>query len=242
MASSGEQVAGAIAVRFTLAPGEKKLIPMALSWDFPIVQFGGGRKWVRHYTKFFSASGNNAWTIARTALQQDQNWSQQIDAWQQPYVDDESKPLWYRGELFNELYILADGGTLWAHELDTPANPLHISAKNADSFSYLECFDYPYYGTLDVRFYGSFPLIKFWPEIEKQEMREYTDTIAESNPQHNLWVWKLQQEHKLQSIQRKVWEPLPTTSAIPPKILSSTSINTTIRMFPIGATSTVNMC
>ncbi len=204
MASSGEQVAGAIAVRFTLAPGEKKLIPMALSWDFPIVQFGGGRKWVRHYTKFFSASGNNAWTIARTALQQDQNWSQQIDAWQQPYVDDESKPLWYRGELFNELYILADGGTLWAHELDTPANPLHISAKNADSFSYLECFDYPYYGTLDVRFYGSFPLIKFWPEIEKQEMREYTDTIAESNPQHYLWAWKLQQEHKLQSIQRKV--------------------------------------
>src|SRR5579884_165202 len=46
VASSGEQIAGAIAVRFTLAPGEKKMVPMALSWDLPLIQFGGGRKWV----------------------------------------------------------------------------------------------------------------------------------------------------------------------------------------------------
>ena len=167
------------------------MIPMSLSWDFPVVQFGGGRKWVRHYTQFFDASGTNAWKIARTALENDQSWSEQIDAWQKPYIEDESKPAWYRGELFNELYILADGGTLWAHEQDGPANPLHLSAKGADSFAYLECFDYPYYGTSDVRFYGSFPLIRFWPEIEKQEMREYTDTIPESIPQHYLWAWKL---------------------------------------------------
>jgi non-lysosomal glucosylceramidase len=204
IASAGEQMAGAIAVRFTLAPHEKKLIPMALSWDLPIVQFGGGRKWVRHYTKFFDASGANAWKIARTALENDQTWSRQIDAWQQPYIQDESKPAWYRGELFNELYILADGGTLWAHELNEPSNPLHLSAKSADSFAYLECFDYPFYGTSDVRFYGSFPLIKFWPEIEKQEMREYTETIPESNPQHYVWSWKLQHDNKFETIQRKV--------------------------------------
>jgi non-lysosomal glucosylceramidase len=33
VASAGEQMAGAIAVRFTLAPKEKKVIPMSLSWD-----------------------------------------------------------------------------------------------------------------------------------------------------------------------------------------------------------------
>ena len=124
-------MAGAIAVRFTLAPKEKKLIPMSLSWDLPVVQFGGGRKWIRHYTQFFDASGTNAWKIARTALENNQRWSDQIDAWQKPYVEDESKPAWYRGELFNELYIVADGGTLWAHEQAVPANPLHLSAKNA---------------------------------------------------------------------------------------------------------------
>jgi non-lysosomal glucosylceramidase len=192
IASAGEPMAGAIAVRFTLAPKEKRMIPMALSWDLPVVEFGGGRKWLRHYTRFFDASGTNAWKIARTALQNDQNWSHQIDAWQKPIIDDESKPLWYRGELFNELYILADGGTLWAHELNGLGNPRHTSAKMADSFSYLECFDYKYYGTSDVRFYGSFPLLKFWPDIEKQEMREYTDTIPESNPQEYVWAWKVQ--------------------------------------------------
>ncbi len=209
IASGGEQMAGAIAVRFTLAPGEKKLIPMVLSWDLPIVEFGGGRKWVRHYTQFFDASGTNAWKIARTALENDESWSQQIDAWQRPYIQDESKPDWYRGELFNELYILADGGTMWAHELNGPPNPAHPSAKNADSFSYLECFDYLYYGTSDVRFYGSFPLVKFWPEIEKQEMREYTDTIPETNPQHYLWVWKRDHEHTFDTIERKVAGSVP---------------------------------
>ena len=120
VASAGEQMAGAIAVRFTLAPREKKMIPMSLAWDFPVVQFGGGRKWIRHYTQFFDASGTNAWKIARAALENDKQWSDQIDAWQKPYIEDESKPAWYRGELFNELYIVADGGTLWAHEQSSP--------------------------------------------------------------------------------------------------------------------------
>lgn len=204
LASSGDQFAGAIAVRFTLAPGEKRMVPMALAWDLPIVQFGNGRKWVRHYTRFFDRSGTNAWKIARTALEHGQEWSQQIDAWQKPTIEDESKPLWYRGMLFNELYINADGGTMWAHELDTPANPNHPSAKTEDSFSFLECFDYSYYGTLDVRFYGSFPLLRFWPEIEKQEMRQYSDTIPETNKQMYVWAWKTDTEHKLATTQRKI--------------------------------------
>src|SRR5271157_4346711 len=45
--SSGEPIAGAIAVRFTLEPGEKRVIPMVIAWDLPVVQFGSGRKWNR---------------------------------------------------------------------------------------------------------------------------------------------------------------------------------------------------
>jgi non-lysosomal glucosylceramidase len=209
MASSGEQIGGAIAVRFTLASHEKKTVPMALAWDLPLIQFGGGRKWVRHYTKFFGAEGTHAWQIAKTALESDEDWSQAIDAWQKPYIEDESKPLWYRGELFNEMYILADGGTVWAHELDGMGNANHPSSKDEDTFSYLECFDYVYYGTSDVRFYGSFPLIRFWPEIEKQAMREYTDTVPESNPQKYLWVWQAAHEHKLALMERKTAGSVP---------------------------------
>lgn len=203
VASSGEQLAGAIAVRFTLSPHEKKMVPMTLAWDLPLVQFGGGRKWVRHYTKFFGAEGTNAWKIAKAALEDDANWSRAIDTWQKPYIEDATKPLWYRGELFNEMYILADGGSVWAHELDGNGNPNHPSMKDEDTFSFLECFDYPFFGTLDVRFYGSFPLIRFWPEIEKQIMRQYVDTVAESNPQKYLWSWQSQHEHKFVTMERK---------------------------------------
>jgi len=204
LASSGMPFAGAIAVRFTLAAGEKRTVPMVLAWDLPVVQFGSGRKWMRHYTRFFGQSGTNAWAMARTALEHGDEWSRKIDEWQKPYIEDSSKPDWYRGMLFNELYDVADGGTFWGHEVGSPGNPKHPSATEADSFSYLECFDYPYYGTLDVRFYGSFPLLKFWPEIEKQEMRMYADTIPETIHQDYVWAWKSDLEHRLIPTQRKV--------------------------------------
>jgi len=201
VASSGDALAGAFAVRFTLAPHEKRLIPMALSWDLPVAQFGGGRKWDRHYTRFFGTEGTHAWEIARTALENHEAWSQAIDAWQKPIVTDEKKPAWYRAELFNELYFLADGGTLWGHEPQADGN----SAPNTpDTFTYMESFDYPFYGSLDVRFYGSFSLLRFWPEIEKQEMREYTATIPEANPQHYIWGWKSVREGHLVEYTRKV--------------------------------------
>jgi non-lysosomal glucosylceramidase len=195
MNSSKDQMAGAIAVRFTLQPGETRSVPMTLSWDLPVIQFGGGRRWVRHYTRFFGQSGTNAWAIAKEALQHNQEWSAQIDAWQKPYAEDTSKPLWYRGELFNELYILTDGGTVWAHELNKPGNPNHPSSFKNDSFSFAECYDYPFYGSLDVRFYGALPLAALWPEIEKQEMRQYADTVPESNPAQYMWGWRAATGH-----------------------------------------------
>lgn len=203
VASGGDQIAAAIAVRFTLAPGEKKTIPMALAWDLPIVQYGTGRKWLRHYAQFFDASGTNAWAIARTALEKGPEWSREIDAWQKPYISDESKPAWYRAELFNELYDLADGGSEWGHELHGASNPNHPATKRADTFGYLESFDYPFYESLDVRFYGSWALLKLWPELEKQEMREYTDTIPEENKQRMAWGWELQTHGKFETFQRK---------------------------------------
>ncbi len=209
IASSGDAVVGAFAVRFTLGPHEKRTVPMALSWDLPIVQYGGGRKWLRHYTRFFGTKGTHAFAIARTALEHNQEWSQAIDAWQNPIVADEHKPAWYRAELFNELYFLADGGTIWGHERDGLGNPAHPSAKDKDSFTYMECFDYSYYGSLDVRFYGSYSLLRFWPEIEKQEMREYTDTIPQSNPQHYVWGWKSARENRLVEYTRKVTGAAP---------------------------------
>jgi non-lysosomal glucosylceramidase len=162
--SDKEKLAGAIALRFTLQPGETKVIPMVIAWDFPLVQFGEGRKWNRRYTDFYGTSGRNAWKIARDGLLHAAEWSDEIDKWQAPIVNDESKPMWYRGMLFNELYALTDGGTFWGREAGSDPG-------KRPSFALLECFDYAYYGTLDVGFYASLPLLKFWPDIDKQRAR-----------------------------------------------------------------------
>jgi non-lysosomal glucosylceramidase len=184
--STGEPLAGAIAVRFTLKPGEKRDIPMAISWDFPVVEFGLGRRWTRRYTDFYGAGGDNAFAIASDAIQHSSEWSAAIDAWQAPYVNDASKPLWYRGMLFNELYIVADGGSFWGR-------PEGSDKKDPPQFAFMECYDYPYYGTLDVRFYGSLPLVKFWPDLDKRELRTFSDTVLREWPEKDEWVWKSQQ-------------------------------------------------
>jgi non-lysosomal glucosylceramidase len=184
--SAGEKVGGAIAVKFTLQPGEKKIIPMAIAWDFPIVEFGQGRKWSRRYTDFYGTNANNSFTIARDGLLQASEWSDAIDAWQKPYIEDESKPSWYRGMLFNELYTLTDGGTFWGRQLNSDRN-------TPATFALLECFDYAYYGTLDVRFYASVALLKFWPTIDKQVLREFAQTLPREYPELGLWVAKTQE-------------------------------------------------
>lgn len=36
-----------------------------------------------------------------------------IYAWQQPVLDDNELPDWYKSAIFNELYYITDGGTVW---------------------------------------------------------------------------------------------------------------------------------
>ncbi len=206
--SSGEDIAGAIAVTFTLKPGEKRVVPMVISWDFPIAEFGSGRKWYKHYTDFYGTTGTNAWKIAADGLKNASVWSDAIDAWQAPYVKDESKPAWYRGALFNELYVIADGGALWGR-------PVGSDKKVAHTFGFLECFDYPFYDTLDVLFYGSMPLVKFWPDLDKQVVKQFGETVPTEVADKYLWIWKSQQTGKVELRPRKSKGAVPHDLGVP---------------------------
>jgi non-lysosomal glucosylceramidase len=206
--SSEEKLTAAIAVRFTLKPGEKRIVPMTIAWDMPVTQFGSGRKWYRHYTDFYGTTGTNAFNIAKDALDSAGKWSDAIDAWQAAYVNDESKPLWYRGELFNELYILTDGGSFWGRPVGSPP-------KTPQTFSFMECFDYPFHSTLDVLFYGDMPLTKFWPDLDKQIMRQFADTVPQDLTQKYEWVWKTQQTGTLQFRLRKAKGAVPHDLGVP---------------------------
>ncbi|MEH1930601.1 GH116 family glycosyl hydrolase [Nostoc sp.] len=166
------QLGAAIAIRFTLQPGETLEIPFVVAWDLPITEFAAGVNYYRRYTDFFNKSGNNAWAIASTALQEYQSWRSQIQTWQQPILDREDLPNWFKMALFNELYDLTSGGTLWsaASELD----PI-------GQFAVLECLDYRWYESLDVRLYGSFALLMLFPELEKSVMRAFARAIPEGD-------------------------------------------------------------
>ena len=169
-ASENEQIAAAIAVRFTLQPGETLEIPFAVAWDFPVTEFASGITYSRRYTDFFGGNGKNAWNIATTALKEYQNWLSQIQAWQQPIIERSDLPDWFKMALFNELYDLAAGGTLWS------------AASTRDpvgQFAVLECLDYRWYESLDVRLYGSFGLLMLFPELEKAVIRAFARAIPD---------------------------------------------------------------
>ena len=75
--------------------------------------------------------------------------------------------------LFNELYDLASGGSLWTAATDQ--DPV-------GRFGVLECLDYAWYESLDVRLYGSFALLQLWPELDKAVLRSFARAISASDP------------------------------------------------------------
>ncbi|MBD2101986.1 GH116 family glycosyl hydrolase [Leptolyngbya sp. FACHB-261] len=171
-AQAGEQTAAALAVRITLLPGETRTVPFILAWDFPVTEFAQGVTEYRRYTDFFGRSGGNAWSMVRDALKRFSTWREQIVNWQAPILNDPELPDWYKMALFNELYQLTAGGTLWsAASEDEPRG----------QFATLECLDYRWYESLDVRLYGSFALLLLWPELEKSVLRAFARAV----PQHD---------------------------------------------------------
>jgi non-lysosomal glucosylceramidase len=172
-----EQIGAALVVTITLRPHEKKKIPFALAWDFPIMEFKSGTQWYKRYTRFYGTSGKAADKIALDALRQYPEWEQAIDNWQLPIINNSERPEWFKCALFNELYFLADGGSAWENgRVKNGASETGIG-----HFCYLETYDYPFYNTFDVHFYASFALAMLWPEIEKGIIKDFADTVQDED-------------------------------------------------------------
>lgn len=167
-AGEGEQIAVALAIRFTIRPGKTRKIPFILAWDFPVTEFAQGIHSYRRYTDFFGRNGKNSWSMIRTALKHYETWRERVEAWQQPILDRADLPNWFKMALFNELYDLASGGTLWTE--GTELDPV-------GQFAVLECLDYRWYESLDVRLYGSFSVLMLWPKLEKAVLEAYARAI-----------------------------------------------------------------
>jgi non-lysosomal glucosylceramidase len=176
-AANGEQIGTAIAVRFTLKPGQTKKIPFIVTWDLPVTEFAKGVNYFRRYTDFFGRNGRNAWPMVRTALKHYDSWQAEIMEWQQPILGRDDLPDWFKMALFNELYLMTDGGTLWtAADEDNPVG----------HFGVLECLDYRWYESLDVRLYGGFAPLMLWPKLEKAILLDFARAIPMSDEKKRL--------------------------------------------------------
>ncbi|NES96349.1 MAG: bile acid beta-glucosidase [Desertifilum sp. SIO1I2] len=196
-AAKGEQIACAIAVRFTIRPRRTRKIPFIIAWDFPITEFGSEpASYYRRYTDFFGRNGKNAWAMVRTTLKHSDTWKENIQAWQNPILEREDLPNWFKMALFNELYLLTGGGTLWtAADEEAPVG----------HFGVLECLDYRWYESLDVRLYGSFGLLMLWPKLEKSVLRDFAKAIPHQDDTPRIIGYdRVNQITPLVSVPRKV--------------------------------------
>lgn len=110
---AGSSIGAAVAASVTVPPNETRTVSFSLAWDCPEVNFKSGRTYYRRYTKFYGKKGDAAAKIAHDALLEHGDWESQIEAWQRPILEDKSLPEWYSITLFNELYYLNSGGTIW---------------------------------------------------------------------------------------------------------------------------------
>ncbi|KAK4388029.1 Glutathione reductase, cytosolic [Sesamum angolense] len=65
------------------------------------------------YTKYYGTSETAAKELVHDALTNYPLWEEEIEKWQNPILKDDRLPEWYKFTLFNELYFLVAGGTVW---------------------------------------------------------------------------------------------------------------------------------
>ncbi|XP_010218121.1 PREDICTED: non-lysosomal glucosylceramidase [Tinamus guttatus] len=192
----GEVVAAAVCVSCTVPARGHGTLELALAWDMPRVHFGSKEKLhLRRYTRYFSSEGDAAPALSHYALTHYEEWEKKIDVWQKPVLENSQLPSWYKSALFNELYFLTDGGTIWVElppdcceedvqgPVDTGLSQLLPVLQEYGRFAYLEGQEYRMYNTYDVHFYASFALVMLWPKLQISLQYDIAVTVVNEDVQ-----------------------------------------------------------
>ncbi|KAL6868128.1 hypothetical protein ACP4OV_014973 [Aristida adscensionis] len=113
----GSSIGAAIAASVKVAPHATQNVSFSLAWACPEVKFSSGKTYHRRYTKFYGTDGDAAGSLAHDAILEYTSWEKKIEEWQTPILQDKRFPAWYPVTLFNELYYLNAGGTIWTDGL-----------------------------------------------------------------------------------------------------------------------------
>jgi non-lysosomal glucosylceramidase len=177
--------AAAIAVKTVLSPGETKILPLVLSWDFPVVEFwspygdGHSTQWWKRYCEYFDTLSDNSFDIAVEALNDLEDWEYQINAWISAYVNDPKYPEWLLCAAFNELYYNQFGGSFWESGLRSGHAEEFMGLHPEDHKNFImESQVYTLSGNINVGHYSSVVYAEFWPEMEKDLLRCHADVVT----------------------------------------------------------------
>uniref|UniRef100_A0A1I7YIE9 Non-lysosomal glucosylceramidase n=2 Tax=Steinernema glaseri TaxID=37863 RepID=A0A1I7YIE9_9BILA len=177
----------AVCAKTTVEPKSSAENPLefALVWHMPVVEFGGRKRpYRRRYTRFYGVAPDIAEHLALHALKSYKDWERRIDDWQNPVLQHPKLPDWYKSAIFNELYFLVDGGSLWfEYEKRWSEEEKQLSEystkllREYGRFGYLESWEYRMVNTYDVHFYASFALAELWPSLQHVIQAEMTDHV-----------------------------------------------------------------
>jgi uncharacterized protein (DUF608 family) len=160
------------AVDFSLRPGEQRTVRFALTWSAPTWK-GGGTNWStagNTFTHMYARHYPEPGATAALLTKQHASLLRKTLAWQEVIYSDPKLPLWLRDSLINVLYMITEDG-YWAQK----KSPLPDWVKAEDGlFGLNECpRGCPQIECIPCSFYGSQPLVYFFPELQLSTIRGY---------------------------------------------------------------------
>lgn len=201
--------AGALCVSLHLEPGEARVIPFVLSWNFPVCTIGtvgseNYQLWWRRYTEYYPPSSDDrqqwklgahapaAWHMALDALQNLEQTKAQVDGWMDRYLSNPNfaGKEWILTAGFNELYYTAMGYSFWenglifAHYHDKGA----LVETNAKKFGDRDYTSNPLYADQVEAYQQKRQYLHFCSEAPEFPMAETFDVRGHSHRTYtDLW-------------------------------------------------------
>jgi uncharacterized protein (DUF608 family) len=155
-----------MAVDFTLAAGEHKIVRFVLAWYSPIWKGEGDHYFRRMYTRHYKDSVD----VARTVAAEHASLLKRILAWQEAVYSADDHPVWLRESLVNILHLITKTG-YWA----AAQHPIGEWCREEDGlFGMNECpRECPQIECIPCSFYGNVPVVYFFPELALATLRGY---------------------------------------------------------------------
>lgn len=180
LAEKSDLPSGALSVTVELEPGATVVVPFALGWYFPQIEFGAGTRWWRRFTEWFPASGTEqAFAICAEALANREKWLAAVDAWHEPLVKSAAHPEWVKQVALNELYYSTFGGSFWENGCIT--KPKKFGARPGQHISFvMECTEYNFAESFDVRHHPARSNRDLWPRQERDTLLLFRDFVMDS--------------------------------------------------------------